>query len=117
MPLSVSSVNDDERRRALSEEGHLVSDTRPELHSHRGKPLLVEQLRDERVQAGGFTPHDHICESKAIPFNLSHLFLCICSGADYVKYVAKCFKCLFCCLNRFGSVWFQSNLMYSFTTC
>lgn len=79
MRLSVSYASGDERRRALGEEGHLVSDTRPELHAHRGKPLLVEQLRDERVQAGGFTPHDHICESNmilsAISFSLSHHFL------------------------------------------
>lgn len=52
MPLSVSYASDGEQRRALCEEGHLVPDTRPELHAHRGKPLLVEQLRDERVQAG-----------------------------------------------------------------
>lgn len=63
-----------------------MSDTRPELHSHRGKPLLVEQLRDERVQAGRFTPHDHICELNMflqdISFSLSHLLLCRCSGVS-----------------------------------
>jgi len=62
VPLSLTYESDGWRRRELSEEGHLVPDSRPELHAHRGKPLLVEQLRDERVQAGRFTPHDHIRE-------------------------------------------------------
>lgn len=81
MPLSVSYESDDGwRRRELSEEGHLVPDSRPKLHAHRGKPLLVEQLRDERVQAGRFTPHDHIRELSMFLQALS--FQCFSSFAD-----------------------------------